>query len=65
MIDRLDDDLVGENVELLLRLSLNVLEVSSAKYVSQSGAAHLVGDHLRSQRQIVEYSGKLTGSFRV
>src|SRR5205814_2378161 len=63
VIHRLDDDLVGENVELLLRLALNVLEIRGTQDVGQAGTAHLVGDHLGGKRQVVKHAGELTRGF--
>ena len=60
VVDRLDDDLVGEHVELLLHLALHVLGLRGAEDVGQAGAAHLVGDHLGGEREVVQDAGELT-----
>ena len=56
MIDGLHDDLICQDIELLLSLPLDVLQIGGSQYVGQSGAPHLVGDHLRSKRKFVEHA---------
>jgi hypothetical protein len=65
VVHRLDDDLVGENVELLLRLALDVLVFRCAEDVGEARAAHLVRDHFRRERQVVENARELTRGFRM
>jgi hypothetical protein len=60
VIHCLDDDLVGEDIQLLLCLALHVLQIGGAEDVSQSRASHLVGDHLGGQSQIVQKARELT-----
>src|SRR5690606_18837860 len=56
-----DQDLVGDDVELLLRLALHVHLPGVAQHVLEAGAAHLCGDHLGGDRQRREYPGECTG----
>ena len=65
VVHRLDDDLVGEHVELLLHLALHVLVVGGAEDVGEPRAADLVGDHLGGERQVVQDARELTRRFRV
>ena len=65
MVHRLDDRLVGEDVELLLLLALDVVRIRGAEDVDQTGPADLVGDHLRGERDVVEDAGQLAGGLRV
>src|SRR3990170_2316117 len=60
VINRLDDYLVGEDVELLLRLALHVLQVGRAEDVGKARASNLVGDHLGGEREVVKQAGQLT-----
>ena len=60
VIHRLDDDLVREDVELLLHFALHVLVFGRAEDVGEARAAHLVGDHLRGEREVVQHAGELT-----
>ena len=45
--------------------ALHVLVVGGAEDVGEAGAAHLVGDHLRGEREIVEDARELARRFRV
>jgi len=65
VVHRLDDDLVREDVELLLRLALNVLVFRRTEDVGEARAADLVGDHFRREREVVQNSRQLTRRFRV
>jgi hypothetical protein len=65
VVHRLDDRLVGEDVELLLHLPLNVLVVGRAENVDEAGAANLARDHLRREREVVQDSRQLPGGLRV
>ena len=65
VVHRLDDYLVGDDVQLLLNFALDVHVFRGAEDVGQTGAADLVGDHLRGQRQVVEDAGELTRRLRV
>ncbi len=61
MVERFDHDVVGENVEFLLGLAVDVGVIRCTEDVSQAGAPHLVGDHFGRERQIVEDAGELAG----
>ena len=54
VIDRLDDDLVGDDVELLLRFTLDIDVLSRTENVSETSASDFVGNHLRREREIVQ-----------
>src|ERR1051325_12033111 len=60
MVEGLDDDVVGEDVELLLDFPLNVLRLGRPDDVRQAGAPDLRGDHFRREREIVQNARELT-----
>ena len=61
MIERLDDDLVRNHIELLLHLALHIDVAGGAKDIHESGASHLVRNHLAGQGHVVEDAGQFTG----
>ncbi len=61
VVERLDDDLVRNHVELLLHLTLHVDVGCGSQDVGQAGASHLVGDHLPGKRHVVQDAGELPG----
>ena len=63
VIHRLDDDLIGQNVELLLHFTLHVLGFRGTQDVRQPGASYFVRDHLRGNREVVKDSRQLAGGF--
>jgi hypothetical protein len=65
VIKRLDDYLVGDDVQFFLNFALDVHAVRRAKDVGESGAADLVGDHLGRQRHVIEDAGELARCLRV
>jgi hypothetical protein len=65
VVHRLDDGLVGEDVELLLYFALHVLCVLGTEDVREARAAHFVRDHLRGERHVVKDTRQLTRGFRV
>ena len=64
VIERLDDDFVGDDVELLLHFALHILAHRRAEDIGEAGAAHLVGDHLAGERHVVEDAGQFTRRLR-
>jgi hypothetical protein len=64
VIERLDDDLVGQHIELLLHLALHVHVARRAEDVDQSRHCALVGDHLAGQRHVVQDARQLARGVR-
>ena len=64
MIERLDDDFVGDDIQLLLHFALHVHVIGGAQDVGKAGAAHLVRDHLSGERHVVQDSRQFTRGFR-
>ena len=61
MIECLDDDFVGNHVELLLHLPLDVHVAGRAENVRESGTSHFVRDHLAGERHVIEDTGQFAG----
>ncbi len=59
------DRLVGELVELLHVLTLDIGPARLAEDVGQAGHVHLGADDLAGHHQVVEQTGEFTGGARV
>jgi len=65
VVQGLDDHVIGEHVQFLLDLALDIFVFGGADYVRQTGHADLVGDHLRRKRYVIKQPGQLAGRLGV
>ena len=65
VIQRLDDGVVGEHIELLLDFALHVRVLGGAENVREAGSAHLARDHLGGKCHVIQNAGQLPCGVRV
>src|SRR5258707_3820882 len=65
VVHGLDDGVVGEHVELLLDFALHVRVLGGAEDVRETRETHLVGNHLRRERHVVQNAGELASGLRM
>ena len=65
MVERANDDLVGEDVELLLLFAMHVLVVRGAEDVYEARLVHLPRYQLRSQSDVAQDVGEGAGGLRM